>query len=64
MSNAVPAAIVRGADLSEARIKKRYAEEARFRWYGLAAIALAVAMLIFLLGTIGAQGYSAFTQTH
>jgi phosphate transport system permease protein len=64
MSNAVPAAIVRGADLSEARIKKRYAEEARFRWYGLAAIALAVAMLIFLLGTICAQGYSAFTQTH
>jgi phosphate transport system permease protein len=64
MSNAVPAAIARGVDLSDARIKKRYAEEARFRWYGLTAIALAVAMLIFLLGTIAAQGYSAFTQTH
>ncbi len=64
MNNAIPAAIARGADLSDARIKKRYAEEARFRWYGLTAIALAVAMLIFLLGTIAAQGYSAFTQTH
>jgi len=54
---------VRRPDLSEARLRRRYAAERRFRLYGLAAIALAVLMLGLLLGSIVAKGYSAFVQT-
>ncbi|MBI1261986.1 MAG: phosphate ABC transporter permease PstA [Rhizobiales bacterium] len=46
------------------RIKKRYAAERRFRAYGIAAIAVAVAFLIGLLGTITAKGAPAFLQTN
>ena len=49
-------------DLSEARIKRRYAAERRFRLYGAAAVLIAVAMLGLLLISIISTGYSAFTQ--
>ncbi|HMP63228.1 MAG TPA: DUF3333 domain-containing protein, partial [Phenylobacterium sp.] len=47
---------------AEARLKRRYRAEARFRWYGRAAIFLALAFLVVLLGRIGLQGYSTFTD--
>ena len=51
------------ADLSAARIRRRYRAEARFRLYGIAAISTALAMLAVLLGTIVWSGASAFLQT-
>ena len=44
----------------EKRLKARHAAERRFRFYGLAAILIAIAFLGVLLGRIGLQGYSAF----
>jgi len=54
---------LRRPDLSEARIRRRYAAERRFRLYGVLAIGFAVFMLGFLAVTVVAQGYSAFWQT-
>ncbi|NJM91366.1 MAG: phosphate ABC transporter permease PstA [Rhodospirillaceae bacterium] len=54
---------LRRPDLSEARIRRRYAAERRFRLYGMLAIGFAVFMLGFLAVTVVAQGYSAFWQT-
>ena len=45
------------------RVRRRYAAERRFRFYGLAAIVLAMAMLAILVGSIVLKGYTAFTQT-
>jgi len=42
-------------------LKKRYAREARFRFYGLLAIAIALGFLFLLLGRIIEQGHTAFT---
>lgn len=44
----------------EARLKTRRAQETRFRWYGRAAILVALSFLAILLGRIGLQGYSTF----
>lgn len=44
----------------KARLRARYAREARFKWYGRAAIGLALAFLVVLLGSIIAQGHTAF----
>ncbi len=44
----------------ETRLKKRYAQERRFRAYGLVAITLALGFLVLLLGRITLQGYSTF----
>lgn len=46
----------------EARLKTRRAQEARFRWYGRAAILVALSFLAILLGRIGLQGYSTFVD--
>ncbi len=59
-----PAPLLRRADLSEARLKRRYAAEKRYRAYGLAAILAALAILLLLIGTIVSNGYTAFIQTH
>jgi phosphate transport system permease protein len=48
---------------AEARLKKRYAAERRFKAYGIIAIVIALAMLTTLLGSIVSRGYSAFVQT-
>jgi len=50
-------------DLSEARLRKRYRAETRFRIYGIAAILFAIGILALLLGSIITTGFSAFTQT-
>jgi phosphate transport system permease protein len=47
----------------ERRLKKRHAEERRFRAYGVAAIVIAVAFLAVLLGRLVVQGHTAF-YTH
>lgn len=52
------------ADAERARkVKKRYAAERRFKFYGLLAIALALGALTWLVVSITAQGYTAFVQT-
>ena len=63
MSSALPAAVAKGPDLSKARIRKRYNAEARFKFYGLAAISFAVLFLAILLVSIVSKGYTAFVST-
>ena len=41
----------------------RHRAERRFRIYGLAAIAISLAFLVIMIGSIGSRGYSAFTQS-
>ncbi len=47
----------------DARTRKRNAAETRFRLYGLVAICLAIAALVWLLVSIFSQGLPAFRQT-
>ena len=59
------AAITPAGDLRqavEARLKRRHAEEMRFRLYGRTAIIVALAFLAILLGRIVTQGYSTFVD--
>jgi phosphate transport system permease protein len=48
----------------KASLRRRYAAERRFKAYGVAAIGVALLMLGILFGTIIANGWSAFRQTH
>ena len=60
-----PAAPARKSLLvADPRTKRRNAAEKRFRAYGIAAIAVALIALAFLLFTILRDGSSAFTQTY
>lgn len=59
-SNTVPAGALRQA--VEARLKKRHAQEQRFKWYGRAAIIVALAFLAILVGRIVHQGYTTFVD--
>jgi phosphate transport system permease protein len=43
-------------------LRRRYRAERRFRLYGLGAVLLGVAFVVFLFGTIFGQGLSAFRQ--
>src|SRR3954471_20796463 len=45
------------------RIRRRYAAERRFRFFGMAAVILSAAFLAFLLVTMVAQGWRGFTRT-
>lgn len=47
----------------QARIRRRYAAEKRFRLWGLAAILVSAGFLAFLLVTMMANGLRGFTQT-
>jgi phosphate transport system permease protein len=47
----------------QARLRKRYAAERRFRFAGIAAVAISVAFLAFLLVTMAWRGFGGFTQT-
>lgn len=44
-------------------LKRRHAAEARFRFYGIAAITIGLAFLAILLFSIISKGYTAFVQT-
>ena len=48
---------------SAARLRRRHAAERRFRAYGAVAVVLALGFLAFLLASIVARGYGAFTTT-
>lgn len=50
------------SDFAVARLKKRYGKEIRFRWWGRAAIGIALAALIWLLTSLVGTGYTAFRQ--
>jgi len=58
-----PSSAESSASRRDIGLKKRYAAEARFRFYGLAAIVFGVAFLIILLVSIVGKGYTAFQQT-
>ncbi len=45
------------------RLRQRYAAEQRFKMFGIGAISIALLFLVFLIGTIVSNGYSAFWQT-
>lgn len=51
------------ADVVNAGLKRRYAAERRFRFYGVAAIAISIIMLVVLFVTILGNGLTAFVQT-
>lgn len=59
-----PAISTRGPDLSEARLRRRYGAERRFKLYGLAAIVFAISVLGVLLTSIVSQGWPAFFQNY
>ena len=54
---------IKRPDLSQQRIRRRYAAERRFRFYGQFAVGLAIAMLGVLLFSVCSKGYSAFYRT-
>ncbi|MDP7464419.1 MAG: DUF3333 domain-containing protein, partial [SAR324 cluster bacterium] len=47
---------------SNERVRRRYASERRFQWYGRLAMLLGVAVLAFLVLTVFSSGYSAFVR--
>jgi phosphate transport system permease protein len=51
------------AQLAASRLKRRYAAERRFRFMGMAAIAVALGFLALLLTSIVFKGATAFVQT-
>jgi phosphate transport system permease protein len=60
--------VVRPRQLSpeavQARLRRRYAAERRFKAIGLLGVLTALGLLALLLATIVAQGYTAFAQTN
>ncbi len=46
------------------RLTRRYRAEQRFKLFGIIAISIALAFLVFLIGTVFLNGYSAFKQTY
>jgi phosphate transport system permease protein len=61
MSSAAPSRWTDGS--MDRRLRKRYADERRFRLLGLLAIGLSVAFLAFLLVSMAWRGLGGFTQT-
>lgn len=51
------------ADIVAVGLKKRYASERRFQWYGRAAIFVALSFLVLLIVSVVGQGWSAILQT-
>ena len=51
-------------EFDQARLRRRYAAERRFKIYGGVAVAVAMAALLWLLISIFAKGYGAFTQAY
>lgn len=47
----------------QARVRKRYASERRFRWFGFTAVLLSAGFLVFLLVAMATAGVSGFSQT-
>ncbi|MEL6701110.1 MAG: DUF3333 domain-containing protein, partial [Pseudomonadota bacterium] len=62
-SGGVPASPSNSLLEQDTRTRKRNAAEARFKIYGIVAIAVGLAFLVILLTTIISNGTRAFTQT-
>ncbi|HEX5379809.1 MAG TPA: phosphate ABC transporter permease PstA [Phenylobacterium sp.] len=60
MTDAAPPTSASLRQAVESRLKKRHAQELRFRLYGQVAIVVALAFLVLLVGRIVAQGYTTF----
>ncbi|MGD9538596.1 MAG: phosphate ABC transporter permease PstA [Alphaproteobacteria bacterium] len=52
------------SDSTARRVRRRKGADARFRYYGLGAIFIALAILVILLISIISQGISGFSQTY
>jgi phosphate transport system permease protein len=52
------------SDQARARVRKRYRAEARFRAYGIAAIAFAALFLVALIGDVVVRAIPAFTTSY
>jgi phosphate transport system permease protein len=50
--------------LVEKSLKRRYRAETRFRFYGMGAVALGIAFVLFLFYSIISKGYTSFEQTY
>lgn len=55
---------MKNTDKIRAGLKKRYAKERRFRFYGLASIMVSFLFLLVLIVSITSKGYPAFQQTY
>ena len=64
MTDTTAGGAVRRPDLSQARLRRRYAAEGRFQLYGKLAIGVAVAFLAVFLGNILMKGLPGFFQTY
>ena len=51
-------------DIVNQSLARRYRAEKRFRFYGIMAIMISLAFLVFLFVAIAANGYTAFWQTY
>ena len=51
------------ADWAKRRLRRRYRAERRFKIYGIIAVAVALAFLALLIGSVIAEGYPAFVRT-
>ena len=51
-------------EIVRSSLKRRYAAERRFKFFGLLAVCLALAFLAIMLGNIVYKGHSAFIQTN
>src|SRR5262245_34190562 len=60
---ALPMPATRNQVLDANRVRKRYAAERRFRWYGIAAIVFGLVFLGWLLSSLVVAGAGAFQQT-
>jgi phosphate transport system permease protein len=57
---AAPRPALTAREAQQRRLRRRYASEARFRWYGRIAIFIALGFLALLLTRVVSQGYTAF----
>lgn len=53
----------RASDAVKRGLKKRYAAEKRFKFYGISAVAIAIGFIAILFGTIITNGLPAFSET-
>ncbi|MDR4307669.1 phosphate ABC transporter permease PstA [Chelatococcus sambhunathii] len=64
VSSAAELAARKASPEAHARVAKRYRAEARFKAYGVAAIAFAAVFLVVLMTDIVSKAWPAFTATH
>jgi phosphate transport system permease protein len=63
-SDAVSSARPRAIDLVNKGLKRRYAAERRFRFFGVSAVIVGLLFVVLLFGDIIGKGYPAFQQTY